>query len=62
MDTMTQTHQTATWRTDARLRSRAYTCTSVLDGRTTGDHGILPSIAKVNFPAIVPTRRGAPPL
>ena len=61
MDTMTQTHQSATWRTDARLRSRVDLCTSEL-GRDNGNHGIAPSTATVKFLAIAPTRRGAPPL
>lgn len=62
MDTMTLTEQTATWRSDARLRARAHVCTSVLDGRTNGNHGTKPSTSTVNFLAIAPTRRGAPPL
>jgi hypothetical protein len=62
MTTLTQTHQTATWRTDARLRSRADVYTSVLGGRTNGNHGMKPSVSTVKFLAIAPTRRGAPPL
>jgi hypothetical protein len=62
MDTMTLTEQTATWRTAARLRSRARVCLSVLDGRIDGNHGTKPSTSTVNFLAIAPTRRGAPPL
>lgn len=62
MNTATQTHQTATWRTDARLRSLAHACTSVLGGRIRGNYGMKPSANSVTFPAIAPTRRGAPPL
>jgi hypothetical protein len=61
MDTMTLTEQTAMWRTAARLRSRAY-ATSVVNGRIDGNHGTKPSTSTVNFLAIAPTRRGAPPL
>jgi hypothetical protein len=62
MHTMTQTHQTATWRSDARLRPLTDVCTYVIDGRTDGNHGTKPSTSQVTFPAIRPTRRGAPPL
>jgi hypothetical protein len=62
MDTMTQTHRTATWRFDARLRPAADVRTYVIDGRTDGNHGTKPSTSEVTFPAIRPTRRGAPPL
>lgn len=62
MSTLTQTHQTATWRPDARLRSRAHLCTSELGGRVDGNYGMKPSANSVTFPAIAPTRRGAPPL
>ncbi len=62
MDTMTLTEQTAMWRTAARLRSRAYVTTSLVDGRICGNHGTKPSTSTVNFLAIAPTRRGAPPL
>lgn len=57
--TATQTHRTAMWRTDARLRTRAVSRTSVLGAIADGNHGIAPSTDKVTFPAIAPTRRGA---
>ena len=63
MSTQTHTHQTATWRPDARLRSRVDVCTSnVFAGRINGNYGMSPSASKVTFLAIAPTRRGAPPL
>lgn len=62
MDTMTQTDQTASWRSVARLRPVADVCTYVINGRTNGNHGTKPSTSEVTFPAIRPTRRGAPPL
>ncbi len=63
MDTMTHTEQIATWRSDARLRSRAHVCaTNSLAGRFDGNYGMTPSTTKVTFLAIAPTRRGAPPL
>jgi hypothetical protein len=63
MSTLTTTHQTATWRPDARPRSRAHVCgTNVLAGRIDGNYGMTPSTSKVTFLAIAPTRRGAPPL
>ncbi len=55
MDTMTQTDRNATWRTDAR------SC-ALHAFRITGNHGTKPSTSTVTFPAIAPTRRGAPPL
>jgi hypothetical protein len=36
--------------------------TSLVDGRICGNHGTKPSTSTVNFLAIAPTRRGAPPL
>jgi hypothetical protein len=63
MSTLTHTDRTATWRPDARLRSRAHVCASnVLAGRIDGNYGMTPSTTKVTFLAIAPTRRGAPPL
>jgi hypothetical protein len=50
MSTLTTTHQTATWRPDARLRSRAHVCASnVLAGRIDGNYGMTPSTTKVTF-------------
>jgi hypothetical protein len=55
--------QTATWRPAARLRTRASICTLTIDGRMNGNvHGAKASTSEVTFPAIRPTRRGAPPL
>ena len=62
MSTLTHTHQTATWRTDARLRSCVAVSTFVLGGRANGNNGMKPSTSTVTFLAIAPTRRGAPPL
>jgi hypothetical protein len=63
MTTAARTQQAATWRTAARLRARVHACTSMLDGRINGNaYGIKPSTSEVTFPAIRPTRRGAPPL
>jgi len=74
MNTVTQTHQDATWRTDARRDVTGHGSTSVRSDRSpvNGDHRTEPSTTalsttarstnKVNFLAIAPTRRGAPPL
>jgi hypothetical protein len=62
MNTMTQTQQTATWRSGARPVTAADLCTYVIDGRFDGNHGTKPRTSEVTFPAIRPTRRGAPPL
>lgn len=63
MTTALHAHQTATWRTAARLRTHASICTLTIDGRMYGNaDGIKPSTSEVTFPAIRPTRRGAPPL
>ncbi len=44
MSTQSHTHQTATWRPDARLRSRVDVCTSnVFAGRINGNYGMSPS-------------------
>lgn len=79
MNTVTQTHQDATWRTDARRDVTGHGSTSVRSDRSpvNGNHRTEPSTTalsttarsttarstnKVNFLAIAPTRRGAPPL
>jgi len=64
MNIVTQTHQDATWRTDARRDVTGHGSTSVRSRRSpaNGEHRTEPSTIKVNFLAIAPTRRGAPPL
>ncbi len=69
MFTVTHTHQDATWRTDARRDATGGTYPTVLGNRSSLDceHRTEPSATtpftnKVNFLAIAPTRRGAPPL
>lgn len=62
MDTTTQTHRSATWRTDARLRSRAVVAGSACSTCFNGNHGMKPSATKVTIADFAPTRRGAPPL
>ena len=62
MDTTTQTHRSATWRTDARLRSRAVVAGSITSTCINGNHGMKPSVIEVTTADFAPARRGAPPL
>ncbi len=62
MSTTTQTHRSATWRTDARLRSRAAVVGSISSTCINGNNGMKPSVTEVTIAHFVPTRRGAPPL